>query len=125
MRRKLLRGPAIPLAGLIVWQWLSQRGPEYAYIFVPLQDIGRAFVAAFGTLGYAPCSGADLEPGFERVAIYADSRGTPKHAARQLPSGFWTSKLGSLQTIEHATLRALEGACYGHASTFLKRPLSG
>jgi sulfonate transport system permease protein len=48
MSGRLLRGLAIPVAVLIVWQWLSQRGPEYAYIFVPLQDIGRSFVAAFG-----------------------------------------------------------------------------
>jgi sulfonate transport system permease protein len=47
MRARLLRGLAIPVVLLIVWEWLSQRGPEYAYVFVPLPDIGRSFLEAF------------------------------------------------------------------------------
>jgi sulfonate transport system permease protein len=45
--RKLLRALMIPAVALIAWQWLSQRGPEYAYIFVPLGDISRSFVELF------------------------------------------------------------------------------
>lgn len=38
-----------------------------------------AFVAAFATLGYAPCSGEEPEHGFEKVAIFAKA-GVPSHA---------------------------------------------
>ena len=43
--------------------------------------------------GYIRCENGDLEYGYQKVAIYATSEG-PKHAARQLPSGKWTSKIG-------------------------------
>ena len=64
---------------------------------------------------------ADLEPGVEKVAIYADEHGEPQHAARQLPSGNWTSKIGSLEDIEHNTLRAVEGPMSGTVARILKR----
>jgi hypothetical protein len=44
-----------------------------------------------------------------------------KHAARQLPSGRWTSKIGVLEDIEHS-LRDLEGDEYGTATVLMKRP---
>ena len=54
----------------------------------------EAFCAVFTTLGYVVCSSEDLEPGWEKVALFAETLGRPTHAARQLPSGRWTSKLG-------------------------------
>lgn len=45
----------------------------------------------------------------------------PKHAARQLASGRWTSKLGKLEDIDHA-LHDLEGMLYGAVVLFMKRP---
>ncbi len=80
-----------------------------------------AFVAACVTLRYTICPDEFLEVGFERIALFADSQGTPTHAARQLPTGRWTSKLGQSEDIEHE-LRALEGQVYGAAVVFLKRP---
>jgi len=80
-----------------------------------------AFAAAFGALGYAICSDDSFEPGFEKVAIFADAVGTPTHAARQLPTGRWTSKLGQREDIEH-DLRALEGDIYGRVVMMLQRP---
>ncbi len=41
--------------------------------------------------------------------------------ARQVESGLWTSKLGSLEDIEHS-LEALEGSVYGAVAVLLKRP---
>jgi hypothetical protein len=52
-----------------------------------------AFVEAYGTLGYAVCADGILEEGFEKVALFTRA-GKPTHAARQLRSGAWTSKLG-------------------------------
>jgi hypothetical protein len=82
-----------------------------------------AFQAAFAGLGYAPSVGEDAEAGFEKIAVFTDAQGKPRHAARQLARGRWTSKLGKGPDIEHA-LRSLEGEVYGTAVLFLKRPKS-
>jgi hypothetical protein len=79
------------------------------------------FVEAFRLEGYERCDDGLSEGGFEKVAIYVNYSNVPKHAARLLPSGVWTSKLGDLEDIEHATLDALEGDVYGKAKVFLKR----
>lgn len=79
-----------------------------------------AFTAAFLTLGYAGGADESFEPGMEKVALFADPSGTPTHAARQLASGRWTSKLGQAEDIEHE-LRALEGEIYGAVALILKR----
>jgi len=44
------------------------------------------------------------------------------HAARQLPEGRWTSKLGELEDIEHA-LHDLTGTVYGSVVLVMKRAL--
>jgi hypothetical protein len=81
-----------------------------------------AFRDAFASLGYVECSGVDLEPGFEKIALFANDHGVPLHAARQRREGPWTSKLGELEDIDHA-LRDLEGAEYGSVVLVLKRPV--
>ena len=77
------------------------------------------FVSAFASLGYEACENADLEAGFEKIAIYVRD-GLPTHAARQLPDGAWTSKLGQGFDIRHS-LEAIEGSGYGLAFLFLVR----
>jgi hypothetical protein len=52
-----------------------------------------AFIELFGDLGYVPCGDAEHEVGFERIAIFAAADGIPTHAARQLSTGQWSSKL--------------------------------
>jgi len=86
-----------------------------------MEETLEAFVAMFGNFGYIPCAGEENEVGFERVAIFEKS-GIPTHAARQFPSGHWTSKLGVREDIEH-DLRAEEGDAYGTVAFILKRPL--
>lgn len=58
-----------------------------------------SFILAFRTLGYELAYHARLEPGFEKVAIYADANGTPTHMARQLESGAWTSSWDRKKTL--------------------------
>lgn len=79
-----------------------------------------AFVAAFATIGYQPCLDGSLEDGFEKLAIYHLPSGV-QHAARQLSSGRWTSKLGSLEDIEHSSPAELEGAIYGTVVQYVRR----
>lgn len=70
--------------------------------------------------GYAKCESGASEEGYKKVAIYVNQDG-PTHAALQLDSGHWTSKLGSSEDIEHDTVMALEGALYGQAMVFLRK----
>lgn len=61
-------------------------------------------------LGFEECDNDTLEPGQTKVALFV--RGdAPKHAARQLSTGQWQSKLGQDVDIVHE-LRALEGDTY-------------
>ena len=107
------------------WWW---PGPnieeEYWPPGVPREVTLAAFQAAFASLGYVVCEGENLEPGFEKIALFADAQGKPKHGARQLDSGRWTSKLGRREDIDHA-LRDLEGEEYGSVVLVMKRPLPG
>lgn len=84
-----------------------------------------AFVEYFELLGYTLCGGPDYEVGFEKVAIFVKD-GEPTHAARQLPSQKWTSKMGfDGVDIEHNDLECIAGSQYGEAAVFLKRPAGG
>lgn len=83
------------------------------------------FFRLFADHGFRACRDGALEHGVEKVVFYTQScRGVElfQHAARQLPSGLWTSKLGRLIDLEHA---APQDLCeeYGETLTFLGRPL--
>ena len=110
-------------AGDVGRWWWPDPDPDNDAIFwppgAPTVETVDAFVTAFATLGYAPCSGEDHEPGFEKVALFA-RESVPTHAARQLPGGRWTSKLGRREDIEH-DLHALSGEVYGAVVQILKR----
>jgi hypothetical protein len=103
--------------------WWPDVDPDDDAVFwppgVPAEETLAAFVAAFATLGYAPCPGEEYEPGFEKVALFARD-GIPTHAARQLPDGRWTSKLGMSEDIEH-DLHAISGELYGTVLLVLRR----
>ena len=86
---------------------------------VPRKFTINSLTQLFRRRGYRPCNNDDLEPGFEKVAIYALQR-RAKHVARQKPNGFWTSKCGKNVDIEHP-LAALAGPEYGEVVKILKR----
>jgi hypothetical protein len=104
------------------WWWPDPMGVSTWPASARREETVAAFVEAFQSLGYIPCADDALEAGLEKVALYALA-GVPKHAARQLPNGRWTSKLGELEDVEH-TLEGLVGTWYGQVVQFLKRPLS-
>ena len=81
-----------------------------------------AFAALFTSYGYHRCPSPDLEPGYAKIALYA--RGVrPTHAARQLSSGNWASKIGGLEDIEH-TLEVLEGEKYGRVVRIFRKRIA-
>ncbi len=96
--------------------------PDYYYWpeNVPNEATLDAYIQAYQTIGYQPCDSEKLESNYEKIAIYVDNDKIPTHAARQLPNGKWTSKLGWLEDIEHE-LEGLEGDKYGTVTQILKR----
>jgi hypothetical protein len=92
----------------------------------PRLERRKAFVAAFRELGYRVCDNSRLEFWFEKVALY-ELGNSPKHMARQLRDGTWTSKCGGLEDITHFTLDALESygptpkGDYGCPALYMRR----
>ena len=81
--------------------WPDPMDTDYWPEAVAREESVESFIAMFQTLGYEICDNDGLEPGFLKVAIFIGSQGNPVHAARQLESGMWTSKLGPLVDVEH------------------------
>lgn len=106
------------------WWWPDRQYQYYWPRTVPRICSIESFVAAFRTMGYGSCESPEVEPGVEKIAVFADAAQKPKHAARQLQNGRWTSKLGGLEDIEHE-LEALQGSDYGTVAKILSRPAYG
>jgi hypothetical protein len=110
------------------WWWPDDPPAFWPDGLVKTESV-QAFVEAYSTVGFVLCEDMNhhLEPGFEKIAIYVDANGIPSHAARQLPDGAWTSKLGEWEDIRHASLEAVEdanglGLGYGKVTCIMKRP---
>jgi hypothetical protein len=99
------------------WQpgvfWPTQKLPDDFGISAP-ED-------AFKTLGFEPCDDDRPELGVEKVALYGNNF-LYTHAARQLPDGKWTSKLGKAEDIEHDTPDVVAGGIYGEVVEIMRRP---
>jgi hypothetical protein len=79
-------------------------------------------IDAYVQTGFEVCDSPLAENGFEKITIFADSTGEPRHAARQLPSGEWTSKLGDHVDIEHSEVEVVGGELYGEPVVYMRRP---
>lgn len=103
------------------WWWPDPMNLYYWPPTIPRENTLEAFIKAYELLSYTICKDGKHEEGFEKIAIYIDDDGNPQHAARQLSSERWTSKLGELEDIEHNTLAGLCGSKYGIVAVFMKR----
>jgi len=112
-----------------VFWWADPFAPpldDYWPQGIPREETIEAFIELYRTFGYAPCDLTDdgsLEPGYEKIALYAEGT-IPTHAAKQLPDGRWCSKLGLYEDIKHDNQACLNGPCYGCPVRFLRRPFS-
>lgn len=95
--------------------------------WVTREETIPCFVKTFRWLGYRVCGTSRPELAFEKVALYAVGQ-SPKHMARQLRDGTWTSKCGGYEDITHFTLDAVEcfGPCppyaeYGRPVLYMRR----
>ena len=92
---------------------------------VPRELTFPAFVLAYSTLGFNVCFSSALEEGMEKIAIFGIERSgvkVPTHAALQLETGSWTSKLGDFEDIEHPAVDAVSGPIYGRPIVYMQRP---
>lgn len=129
-----IQSPSDPQYNCIAWavginsQFWDPTSPPIAPYYwppnIPSSLTVEAYSLAFATIGFTECSDGELEHGYIKIALYVGADGVPKHAARQLPSGRWTSKLGSSEDLEHGTLEALAGDLYGTPVRFFRKPIS-
>lgn len=80
----------------------------------------EALEDVFIKLGFEHCDDAAEEPGYHKVALYALGPNYT-HAAKQLPGGKWSSKLGDLEDIQHESPDSLAGGVYGEVYCIMRR----
>jgi hypothetical protein len=111
-------------------QWVDPADPEeweenfYWPENVPRDYKITSLIMVFELAGFAICADASLEDGVEKIAIYADGDEW-MHAARQLDTGKWTSKMGPDERIEHDTPEDLAGPWCGQVKMFMQRKPKG
>jgi hypothetical protein len=101
------------------WWWPDSMGDFYWPEAAQRVEHLSAFQQAFETLGYGLSGSGDFEESVEKIAIYAKNA-VPTHAARQLSSGVWSSKLGPDVDISH-NLEGVENAIYGTVAFLMQR----
>lgn len=102
--------------------WPEPDAPEYYWPPHTVRDGSlQAFQAGYAAIGFEVCEDDSLEPGFEKIVIDASTLGSPKHVARQLVDGRWTSKLGDEEDISHLRPQDLAGSIYGNPVAVLRR----
>ena len=79
--------------------------------------------------GFVDCEDGSLDPVMVKIALYRvqDDVGGYiwTHAARQLKTGLWTSKLGSSYEVTHRSTGDLEGELYGAVYAYMAKPRRG
>lgn len=91
-----------------------------------ISDTLDGWVKMFTDQGYVLTNNRDVEPGFEKIAIYVDLTDVNQMHVAKSAGQSWKSKLGRYQDIEHASLALLEGDVgweYGSVERVLKRPI--
>ena len=107
------------------WWWPDPLQAYYWPPGIPRAETFDAFIRAYGTLGFNLCFDGKLEQGIEKIALFGRGESgaeIPTHAALQLESGLWTSKIGVFEDISHATVDAVDGPAYGKVICYLSRP---
>ena len=106
--------------------WPDPMGVGFWPVDTPRVVTVEAFTQAYETLGYKLCYDGSLEPGIEKIGILGkrnqDGSVVPTHAALQLESGEWTSKLGPFEDVQHTTVDAVRGPVYGRLVCYMSRP---
>lgn len=99
--------------------------PEEEYYWpsdVPRVETREAFIQAFGALGFEVFEymSVSWDPKEWEVVAFLQRGDEVRHAARQLPTGRWTSKMGVGMDIDHE----ITGG-YGGVGWMMRRPRVG
>jgi hypothetical protein len=86
---------------------------------LPLIESMENFIAFFKIHGFEHWTNEKPKKGYELIAIF-EKDGLPTHISRLLKNGYWTSKIGILEDVQHS-LFAISGGIYGEVSIFMKR----
>lgn len=103
-----------------ITDWWSYRPEYYWPPDVPRSPTIDGLRALFVKRGYKKCNGPKLEPLYDKVALYAEF-GAWTHAALQMSSGRWRSKLDVGELIEHQSPGSLVGGRYGRPQVYMRR----
>ena len=105
------------------WDPLTIPDPGYYWPPGALRgDELAALVSAFEQIGYELCDDGEVNQGYDKVVLYADQHGDWTHAAKQLPNGHWSSKLGDWEDIRHEAEMDVGDSAYGVACQYMRRP---
>lgn len=104
----------------VATKWWQPMPGYYWPASVPTDGTADSYIKLFALCDFAPCGDGFLEAGVEKIAVFSDGYAF-RHVARQLADGKWTSKLGSLEDIEHESPDVLCGDEYGNVVAFMKR----
>lgn len=102
------------------WYWPDPFGMAYWPENIPRTIETNSFIELYKLIRYSLCENGELEIGIQKIAIFTDNNSFPTHAARQLLNGFWTSKLGEGNDVQH-TLFSISNGFYGNATVFMSR----
>ncbi len=102
------------------WYWPDIGNIYYWPEGIPREEKIEFFIQLFESIGYEQCDDGNLDAGYNKIAIYTDAFGKPTHAARQLESGLWTSKLGQNWDVGH-TIFSMSDGYYGNVAVYMKR----
>ena len=97
--------------------------PDENYYWPPWatpDDRIESLIEVFDGLGFQQCDDGHLEDRYQKVALY-EVQGEAKHAAAQMPSGRWRSKMGHGPVIEHRSPESLSAGIYGEPTIFMRR----
>ena len=107
--------------GITTQKWDCNDRNAYWPPSLPRNNRIETLMLLFTREGYSLCDDDALEPGYEKIALYAFV-GQFTHVARQLEDGRWTSKLGEREVITHPSLSNLAGRYYGFVHCIMRRP---
>lgn len=105
-----------------VWSPTSVGAGVYWPPGIPALPTLAGTVEAYRQEGFEVCDGSAFEEGYVKIAIFVDAANEPRHAARQLADGTWTSKLGDHIDVWHEKVEAVGGLMYGEPNVFMRRP---
>lgn len=109
------------IAGYTDCWWLPDPlGLYYWPPSAPREQTVDAYIKAYESLEYILCDSHHYEEGYDKIAFYLNNKNIPIHAAIQLPSGRWSSKVGKEEDIAHE-LYALEIEDRSKVKIYMKR----